>query len=141
MPGVSAYPALRVRSAPPLPVAQLILGKPVEEAAALLPRLFNLCREAQGTAARAAFGLPPNPDWAEALRREIIREHVVKLCLKWPGLLSMPSLALPRDWQSGGPDLRAALFGVAGRMPRTPSEFRPIPRGGVPCGLRPRVVR
>ena len=135
MQGVAAYPALRVRSAPPLPVAQLILGKPVEKAAALLPRLFNLCREAQGTAARAAFGLPPNPDWAEALRREIIREHVVKLCLKLPGLLSMPSLALPRDWQAGGPDLRAALFGVAGRMPRTPSQFRTFL--AVPHGVAP----
>ncbi len=119
----SAYTAMRPRSAPPLPVERLVLGQPVEDAAALLPRLFNLCRVAQGTAARAAFGLPLNADWQEALRAEILREHVVKLCLKWPGLLSMPAVALPRDWTAGGASLRAALFGEAGRLPGLYPDF------------------
>lgn len=117
------YPTLRVTSAPALPVAKLVLGKPAEDVAELLPRLFNLCRVAQGTAARAAFGLPLSSDWQEALRKEILREHVVKLCLKWPSLLSMPSVALPRDWAAVGASVRVAMFGKTGHMPATHPEF------------------
>ena len=92
--------------------------------AELLPRLFNLCREAQSTAARAAFGLPLAPNWQVALRQEILRENVVKLCLKWPSLLSdIPAVALPRDWLAGGASVRAAVFGDTGHMPATYREF------------------
>ena len=58
------------RPAPDLPVAALLIGKPVEEAAALLPRLFNLCSGAQAMALRQALGLPA-PDPA-TLRAEIL---------------------------------------------------------------------
>ncbi|MDJ0823791.1 MAG: hydrogenase expression/formation protein HupK [Paracoccaceae bacterium] len=117
------YPALRAQAAPALPVAAMVLGKPVEEAAEVLPRLFNLCRVAQGIAARAAFGLPVPSDWQDDLRAEILREHIVKLCLKWPALLSLPALPLPRDWMRGGPALREALFGPTGHLPGTPAAF------------------
>ncbi len=44
-------------AAPPLPIARLVASKPVEEVAALLPRVYNLCPAAQGCAARLALGL------------------------------------------------------------------------------------
>ena len=120
----ATYPALRVAIAPGLAVDRLVMGKPVDEAADLLPRLFNLCRVAQGTAARAVFGLPLQSGWQAALRAEILREHVLKLCLKWPGMLSIPAIALPRDWMAGDPALQVALFGPTRRMPATYAGFR-----------------
>ncbi|MEX0340011.1 MAG: hydrogenase expression/formation protein HupK [Arenibacterium sp.] len=112
----AAYP-LRARPSPALPVSKLVIGKPVEEAAALLPRLFNLCRVAQGIAVRAAFRLALEDGWQEKLRAEILREHVVKLCLKWPGLMSLPGSHLPRGWQSDPALLRKALFGACEGLP------------------------
>jgi len=117
------YPPLEVSVPPPLPVAGMVRGMEVEAAADVLPRLFNLCREAQALAARAAFGLPATPDWQEALRREILRAHVAKLAIQWPALLEVAPLPLPRDWQSNTDRLRVTLFGGAREMPRTPDGF------------------
>lgn len=112
-----AYP-LRAQPQPALPVARMVLGKPVDVVAELLPRLFNLCRVAQGAAARAALGLALDTGWQEALHREILREHMAKICLKWPALMSRPALPLPRDWMSGSAEARQALFGPAAGMPQ-----------------------
>lgn len=79
-----------------LPVAALLLGRRVDYAVALLPRLFNLCAAAQGMALRLALGLPAPA--AEALRTETLRDHLLKLCVIWPGLLGFKPLALPMDW-------------------------------------------
>lgn len=108
---------LRARSAPGLPVDRMVIGQTPEAAAALLPRLFNLCRTAQGIAARAAFGLPAEADWQQALIAEILREHVVKLCIKWPVALSQPQVVMPRNWQSDATGLRRAIFGPSGQVP------------------------
>ncbi len=117
MTGGPAYPRLQARAAPGLPVARMVNGKPAEDAAALLPRLFNLCRSAQSLAARAAFGLPPEPEWQDNLRAEIVRDHIVKLCLKWPAALNIPGVPLPEGWQTGSEEARVALFGADARMP------------------------
>ena len=98
------------RPAPDLPVASLLIGKPVEEAAQLLPRLFNLCSGAQGMALRLALGLPA-PD-AATLRREILRDHLLKLCVVWPGLLGLPTTPLPPDWADPVP-LYHLIWGAA----------------------------
>lgn len=135
MQAVATYSGPAVTAPPPVPVDRLVLGKPVEEAAALLPRVFNLCRVAQGIAARAAFGLPLDADWQDALLAEILKEHVVKLCLKWPALMSLPAIALPSDWMTGGASLRAALFGETWRMPHNHSEFPAFL--GRSCGIAP----
>lgn len=126
---------LRARPVPSLPLAGMILGKPVDEGAALLPRLFNLCRVAQGVAVQAALGMTLDPGWPEALRHEILREHVVKLCLKWPALMSRPTVVLPRDWMSGSDAARQALFGPEGGLPRQAGD---LPRFlAQDCGIAP----
>lgn len=105
------HTALRAEPVVPLPVERLVVGKTIEEAADLLPRLFNLCRTAQQIAARAAFGLPVGDHWQSDLRAEIMREHVLRLCLKWPAALNLAALPLPRAWQSAPSCTRLALFG------------------------------
>lgn len=94
----------------PLPVAALLLGKPPEEVAALLPRLFNLCGAAQGHAARLALGLAGE---AAPARREILRDHLAKLCLIWPRLLGLTPQPLPDHWAEGGAPLQGWLWGGA----------------------------
>lgn len=84
-----------------LPIDALVLGKPVEQAANLLPRLFNLCAGAQSMGARLAFGLPVVTD--DRLRAEILRDHLLKLCVIWPSLLSMKPVPLPKDLTAPGP--------------------------------------
>lgn len=84
-----------------LPIEALVLGKPVEQVANLLPRLFNLCGGAQGMGARLALGLPVVTD--DRLRHEILRDHLLKLCVIWPSLLSMKPVPLPKDMTAFGP--------------------------------------
>lgn len=78
---------LSVETPAPLPVDQLVLGRPAKEAAALLPRLFNLCREAQGLAARLAMGLDPAEDAPAPLVREIRRDHAMRIGVILPRTL------------------------------------------------------
>jgi hypothetical protein len=77
----------------PLPVEALLLGKPVSLAVELLPRLFNLCRTAQGLAAKLSLGLPATDDPAA----EIIRDHTLKLCVIFPKALHKSPTPLPDD--------------------------------------------
>ncbi|MCV6596189.1 MAG: hydrogenase expression/formation protein HupK [Mangrovicoccus sp.] len=114
---------LRARPVPAPPVAQLLLGKPAQEAAALLPRLFNLCPVAQAIAARAAFDLPLAATWQEDLRREIAREHLIKLCVKWPAALGVAPQPIPADPAAGSQAQRQALFGPSAAMPQTQQGF------------------
>ncbi|GFE63760.1 hydrogenase expression/formation protein HupK [Litoreibacter roseus] len=132
---------VRARPMPTLPVADMVLGQTPETAAAFLPRLFNLCRVAQGIAARAAFGLPLSDGWQDDLRREIVKEHVVKLCLKWPGLLCLPPRALPRDWATDDDALRRALFGEAWPLPQTYSAFCAFLGSDVPIAPVLRAIK
>ena len=104
---------------PPPPVERMLTGRTAQEAAALLPRIFNLCREAQGIAAELALGLPMAPEAETRLAAEIRREHVAKLCLQWPRHLDLPALALPPGWQADARSLALRLFGPSGRAPAT----------------------
>ncbi|TCO70557.1 HupK protein [Rhodovulum euryhalinum] len=93
----------------PAPVEALVLGRTPDEAAELLPRLFNLCRAAQGMGARLALGLPVGAADHAALAAEIGREHLIRLCVLWPRRLGLPAAPLP------GPDtLAGAVFGRRG---------------------------
>lgn len=108
---------------PPLPVAGLIFGKDIQEAAALMPRLFNLCRSAQNAAVRLAFGLPLKCGKVEQVRAEILREHLIKFCCKLPPHFHVAAAPLPKGWQSGTDNVRETLFRPAGSIPQTSNDF------------------
>lgn len=78
-----------------LPVEALVRGKPVEEVAELIPRLFNLCRAAQRVAVRAALGLPVTPQDLEAAAQEIRREHELRLAVLLPLAFGLPAGRAP----------------------------------------------
>ncbi|KEO55984.1 hypothetical protein TP2_00260 [Thioclava pacifica DSM 10166] len=101
---------MRVAIAPPVPspVEAMMLGKSPQEVASLMPRLFNLCGVAQGLAARLALGLDAG---GSDPRREILRDHLAKFCLRWPQLLGLSPQALPANWSQGGETLRLWLWG------------------------------
>lgn len=108
--------------AAPLPIEEMVRGKDRHEVADLLPRLFNLCRAAQGMAARLALGIP-NTDETDVLRQEILRDHVLRLTMILPGHFGCGPIRLPGGWQSGGAELAETLFGPAKRLPDTPQTF------------------
>lgn len=79
-----------------LPLGALVLGRPVAEVAALLPRLFNLCREAQGLAARLSLGLAVGGETA-ALADEVLRDHLLRLAVTLPPLMGLPVRGIAGD--------------------------------------------
>lgn len=121
-------------AAAPLPLDALLLGKPVAEVADLLPRLFNLCRAAQGAAARLSLGLPVTEDPIA----EIIRDHVLKLCITLPKSVGLdpiprpaadlqaprpaPGTSLPLPGGGSGRGYAATLLGPDG-LPTDPADI------------------
>ena len=73
--------------------ARLLVGRSPQEALALAPRLFSLCRHGQSTAAWLALGaaegqMPTDHSRADtALAAEAAQEHLWRLLLDWPALL------------------------------------------------------
>lgn len=65
----------RIDRQPGPDLAALLTGQRVDTVAALLPRLFNLCRMAQTTAAQIALGLPADGDTGA----EVIRDHLARI--------------------------------------------------------------
>ncbi|MDP3342406.1 hypothetical protein [Frigidibacter sp.] len=90
-------------------LAALVIGRPVEDVAALLPRMFNLCRMAQSTAACMALGLPGEGDPGA----EVIRDHLARIFVTLRRAFGMAPLR---------PDV-AGVFGPAGRLPRELAEL------------------
>ena len=86
-------------------------GKPIEDVAELLPRLFNLCRGAQSAAVRLALGLPI-PDQTK-LAAEIRTEHQLRLAVMLPTRLGLKPLAVNAE----------TLLGDQG-FPGTVADFR-----------------
>lgn len=84
-PGPSGLRPLRPAE---LPLGALVLGRPAAEVAALLPRLFNLCRTAQSLAAQMALGLSERADM-DSLKAEVLRDHLFRFCVTLPPLLGM----------------------------------------------------
>lgn len=76
------------------PVFRLFVGRSPAFVAAAVPRLYTLCARAQQSAAAAALtaaageALPPR-DHA-ALWKEVLHEHLWRLCLDWPPALGLP---------------------------------------------------
>lgn len=88
-------------------LAAYVRGRPVAEVAALLPRLFNLCRSAQTAAVHLALDLPQGPDDAAA---DLIRDHMARLFVLLRQAFDLPPLPVPAA--------SAAVFGPEGQMPR-----------------------
>lgn len=70
---------------------RLLAGKPVDEAVALVPRLFSICARAQGIAAQlaaeAACGVDGEPLAAartRAIEAEIAQEYLWRALIDWP---------------------------------------------------------
>jgi hypothetical protein len=123
-------------AAAPLPVEALVLGKPAAEAAELLPRLFSLCRAAQGMAARLALGLPAGED----PRAEILRDHLLALCVTLPRAFGLAPRPIPADAASllgpgGLPDRPAALIEAD---PLAACIAQTFPPGAALCAALPR---
>lgn len=102
----------RVTARSDLPLGAMVIGQPVTDAAKTLPRLFNLCRMAQGLAAEMALGLPPTITPAD-LRAEIIRDHLARLCVILPPHFGLPLCGIPSE------NIGLAMFGPKGQMPET----------------------
>ncbi|MFG1395741.1 nickel-dependent hydrogenase large subunit [Roseixanthobacter pseudopolyaromaticivorans] len=90
-PGVAA--GWHFTSAPMLDPEPLLVGRRVEDALELLPRVFNLCGAAHRAAASHALGLPGTENAVE-IRAETVRDHGIALFQLWPSLLgTMPDRA------------------------------------------------
>ena len=79
--------------------ARVLIGLPVQRAVDLVPRLFSLCGQAQGVAARLAWAaargeVPDGAALREDSRRvalEAIGEHLWRLLLDWPPMSGLPA--------------------------------------------------
>ena len=129
----SLAPAWEVDLPPAPALDALLIGKPVAEVADTLPRLFNLCASAQGMAARLSLGLPPIPHAQTLLAREILRDHLLALCLTLPRLAGLPVRNLPDGWHRAT-DLGPMLWGGA-----QPDDLGAWLNSGL--GLSPLVAR
>ncbi|MCU4654191.1 hydrogenase expression/formation protein HupK [Roseibacterium sp. SDUM158016] len=100
------------------PADRLVAGRRPEEARDLLGLVFNLCRAAQIAAFDIATGRKPD---TEALAAEIRRDHLMQIFLAWPRALGLPPM-FDRGWLADEAAALRALFGPAGRPPRTDFE-------------------
>lgn len=80
----------------PLPVAQMIVGRSVDHAIEVLPRLFNLCQSAQSVAIRLACGRQIGASDIDRLRADIAQEHKLRLGVLLPLRLGLPTDAVPQ---------------------------------------------
>ncbi|MFG1428077.1 nickel-dependent hydrogenase large subunit [Roseixanthobacter glucoisosaccharinicivorans] len=83
-PGVAA--GWHFTSAPMLDPEPLLVGRRVDDALELLPRLFNLCAAAHRAAASHALGMSDAGN-ASAMQAETVRDHGVALFHLWPSVL------------------------------------------------------
>lgn len=108
-PRLSAPSALELTSA--------LVGKPAEEAARVIPLVYNVCAAAQESAVRSALDLPLDETLFRRVALESLREHVLKLAIVWPQLAGemadreAPALAARAfDDDDVATALRQALF-------------------------------
>jgi hypothetical protein len=111
---------LTAQAAPSLPVDRLCLGRDVGQVRALVPRIFNLCRDAQTAALDAALG---HDVALEAATQEVLRDHLLKFFVIWPGLLELDAQPMPMGWADAPGALASAVFGPSLQAPQSPKEF------------------
>jgi hypothetical protein len=91
-----------IRSSRPLAVPSVLAGRTVDEASAIVPRLYSVCATAQGAAASAALqcavGLDPTPSMrsvAPAIVAEAIQEQLRRLLIDLPALVDLAPAVEP----------------------------------------------
>lgn len=115
-----AVAAVHLASTRPDVGERVLAGRPPDEVAALVPRLFSICSSSQGAAARLALGAAGAPaaasrdgDTAATLRGEAIREYAFRALLDWPRSMGEPPDAdTLRELQTAG----VAMDGVRERI-------------------------
>lgn len=81
----------RIIAAAPPDAARLCVGAAPAEVVRRVRALYNLCGAAHGEAASVALGLKaPASTLDAAMRREIVRDHVVAVLMDWPTLFGLP---------------------------------------------------
>lgn len=118
-PGADTGPWRFARVEGPDP-ARALVGRSIHDAAALAPRIFNLCGAAHGFAARRALGLPGEAD-AAAMASESLRDHALAVLHGWPTACGEAPdrdalMGLARPGPDGTAALRRALVGEADEL-------------------------
>jgi hypothetical protein len=90
-----AVSAVDVASTRPDVAARLLPGRAPDEVAAIVPRLFSICADSQGAAARLALGAAAGGrsdavDAVATLRDEAVREYAFRVLLDWPRSVGEP---------------------------------------------------
>ena len=122
-PDQTEEPGWRFAGAPASDPARWLIGRPVDEAARLVPLVFNLCAAAQGAASAAALGLR-DPGADDAIRAETVRDHAIALFHHWPALIgaepdraALALLGAPSRGEAGGSaPVAAQICGEAGDL-------------------------
>ncbi len=112
---LDAHPARIASTRPAGRVGALLRGRAPEEVPALLSRLFALCGEAHGAAARMALFGRIDAARHRLVLAEAAREHLLRILTGWrlpgaPPLPAPPVMALVETARAGG-DAGAALAG------------------------------
>lgn len=107
-------PGWRIIAAAPPDAARLCVGAAPAEVVRRVRALYNLCGAAHGEAASVALGLKtPASTLDAAMRREIVRDHVVAVLMDWPALFGLPpdraTLAAVGGLTGGNADGAAAV--------------------------------
>jgi hypothetical protein len=111
-------PAWRVTTAGRADAAGWLVGRRAEEAALLIPRVFNLCASAHAEAACGALGLSAcDAEGGGLSRQERLRDHAVAVLCDWPAMLGgIPDRDALKGLAGGSADamgaLRSRLLGI-----------------------------
>lgn len=115
--------AVRVVRQHPPAVGRVLIGRPVADAVAALPRLFALCATAQTvacvSAVEAALGLTP-PAPTRRVRGRLVALEAIEQTL-WRLLVDLPPLVGETPPLAAMAGLRRALAGLRGALAPTPA--------------------
>lgn len=115
-------PLFKVEPPAAVPVSKLAVGRSPADVAALLPRIYNLCGDAQGLAARMLFDMPRGE---VDLGADLRRDHIFFLKHGLPRALGLATGKMER---AESPEAAArVIFGRRG-MPNTGEAFEQLLR-------------
>jgi hypothetical protein len=112
-----AVRSVEVASTRPDVASRVLAGRSSDDVIAMVPRLFSICADSQGVAARLALdathGRTIVNDAASALRDEAIREYAFRALLDWPRAMNEPedpaALRMLRNAAATTPEGREAI--------------------------------